>query len=212
MADSQYDHAMSSTSCKAHLETIDERTVAIRLLRQAHVMTWNQVLESWRGDGAAGDALGEALAGLPFAAFHWETPALNLEGLDRPFECVAVNAPSIDQPPDRAPFDEHLRGADEVVCFPNLGGDALMIVPAHQDDDSAYAHLARFLRHAPTAQQRALWRAVGRELPECLRDGTVWLNTAGGGVAWLHVRLDRRPKYYLHAVYRKPPASSTGAP
>ncbi|MGI9175867.1 MAG: DUF6940 family protein [Rhodothermales bacterium] len=24
----------------------------------------------------------------------------------------------------------------------------------------------------------------------------MWLSTAGGGVSWLHVRLDSRPKYY----------------
>ena len=31
----------------------------------------------------------------------------------------------------------------------------------------------------------------------------IWLSTAGHGVAWLHVRLDSRPKYYLHAPYRE---------
>jgi len=29
-----------------------------------------------------------------------------------------------------------------------------------------------------------------------------WLSTAGGGVAWLHVRLDTRPKYYRYNPYR----------
>jgi hypothetical protein len=29
----------------------------------------------------------------------------------------------------------------------------------------------------------------------------VWLSTAGAGVAWLHVRLDDRPKYYSHRPY-----------
>jgi NADH:ubiquinone oxidoreductase subunit len=30
----------------------------------------------------------------------------------------------------------------------------------------------------------------------------VWLSTAGMGVAWLHVRLDDRPKYYGYSPYR----------
>jgi hypothetical protein len=30
----------------------------------------------------------------------------------------------------------------------------------------------------------------------------LWLSTAGQGVFWLHVRLDRYPKYYNHAPYR----------
>ncbi len=29
-----------------------------------------------------------------------------------------------------------------------------------------------------------------------------WLNTEGGGVAWLHVRIDQRPKYYHYAPYK----------
>ncbi len=30
----------------------------------------------------------------------------------------------------------------------------------------------------------------------------LWLSTAGGGVAWLHVRLDSRPKYYGYSPYK----------
>ena len=33
----------------------------------------------------------------------------------------------------------------------------------------------------------------------------VWLSTAGGGVDWLHVRLDDRPKYYRHREWRQRP-------
>ena len=30
-----------------------------------------------------------------------------------------------------------------------------------------------------------------------------WVSTAGGGVAWLHVRLDSAPKYYTHRPYTR---------
>ena len=30
----------------------------------------------------------------------------------------------------------------------------------------------------------------------------LWLSTAGGGVDWLHMRLDKRPKYYRHLPWR----------
>jgi hypothetical protein len=30
----------------------------------------------------------------------------------------------------------------------------------------------------------------------------IWLSTAGDGIAWLHVRLDSRPKYYSYGPYR----------
>ncbi len=35
-----------------------------------------------------------------------------------------------------------------------------------------------------------------------ISDRPIWLSTAGGGVAWLHVRLDSTPKYYGYAPYR----------
>jgi hypothetical protein len=31
----------------------------------------------------------------------------------------------------------------------------------------------------------------------------IWLNTAGAGVPWFHVRLDKRPKYYGVDPYRQ---------
>ena len=30
----------------------------------------------------------------------------------------------------------------------------------------------------------------------------LWLSTNGLGVAWLHARIDARPKYYSHRPYR----------
>jgi len=46
------------------------------------------------------------------------------------------------------------------------------------------------------------WKLVGGAMERRLGPRPVWLSTAGGGVAWLHVRLDDRPKYYGYAQYR----------
>jgi len=32
---------------------------------------------------------------------------------------------------------------------------------------------------------------------------TFWVSTSGLGVAWLHVRVDSKPKYYSHEAYRE---------
>ena len=80
----------------------------------------------------------------------------------------------------------------------------MLIVPAPMTRSHAcYAHLARFLRGAPAAQVRAFWSVVGQAALR--RMGTIpfWLSTAGLGVAWLHIRLDSRPKYYRYAAYRQ---------
>ena len=59
-----------------------------------------------------------------------------------------------------------VRAADadrRVVTFPNLGNDAVLVVPCPSAGvaDAAYVHLAAFVRHAPAAQVHELWRAVG---------------------------------------------------
>lgn len=88
--------------------------------------------------------------------------------------------------------------------FSSLGGDALLIAPCPGGESSAYAHLGAFVRHAPTERIDSLWQAVGEQLQQRLGHRPVWLNTAGGGVAWLHVRLDDTPKYYAYAPFRNP--------
>ena len=42
-----------------------------------------------------------------------------------------------------------------------------------------------------------------RELLPKRGDAPTWVSTAGGGVAWLHVRLDSAPKYYTHRPYTR---------
>jgi hypothetical protein len=88
------------------------------------------------------------------------------------------------------------------VAFSNLGGDAVLVVP-WAAAGLAYPDLASFLRTAPESQKRELWRQVGSSVATRLSDRELWLNTAGGGVAWLHVRLDSTPKYYHHQPYRR---------
>jgi hypothetical protein len=118
---------------------------------------------------------------------------------DRPFEFVVLDSPELERRPTPEAFAEHFESAraDDILEFSNLGGDAIM--------HSAYGHLGAFVRNAHEAQRLALWQAVGDATAR--RPGTmpVWLSTAGAGVAWLHVRLDDRPKYYAYAPFRAAP-------
>jgi hypothetical protein len=149
-------------------------------------------------------ALNEALARAPFPAFRWETPAVTAATLSRPFEFVLLSAPQLARRADPATFAEHFRAGEVVVQFASLGRDALLIAPCPTGDLAPYAHLGAFVREAPAAQRDAFWRQVGEAMSHRVGSRPVWLNTEGGGVAWLHVRLDDRPKYYGHAPYRAP--------
>jgi hypothetical protein len=124
--------------------------------------------------------------------------------VSRPFEFVLPDSPGLAQHPDPQAFAEHFAAADkEVVAFPNLGKDAILVVPCPIIEPSAYGHLAAFARLAPESQRHALWRQVGEAMERRVGGKPVWLSTAGAGVSWLHVRLDDRPKYYGFGPYRR---------
>ena len=148
------------------------------------------------------------LAATPWRAFRWECPAVFLATLDRPFECVVVEAPELADAADDRPFADAFarHGGALAFAMPNLGGDAQLIVPTPQNaarNGAVYPHLAAFLRGASEAQQQAFWQVAAQTMKARLSDQPLWLNTAGAGVAWLHLRLDQRPKYYAHTPYRE---------
>ena len=129
----------------------------------------------------------------------------------RPFECVLLDSPALARKPDPNAFAEHFGNAapnEIVLAFPNLGHDALLVVPCPNAEPSIYGHLATFVRGAPEPQKHSLWELVGKVMEEKLGPVPVWLSTAGAGVSWLHVRLDKRPKYYGFGPYRNLPKRS----
>ena len=168
--------------------------------------TWGEVVERWRNDPVFCDFFTELLASMPFEAFFWETPPIDASTFERPFECVVADArvlASVDADGDA--FAQHFAGADEpIIRFENLGGDAMLVVPT-PDEDVDCAHLAAFLRTAPRSTSRELWRRVGEAVEERLSERSMWVSTSGAGVYWLHVRLDRRPKYYVWRPYATRP-------
>ena len=106
--------------------------------------------------------------------------------------------------------------------FQNLGGDAILIAPTDwkespsSSSSSCYGHLANFVRGASDEQNVQLWQIVAETLSDRLLGSSppssattmtaassepVWFSTAGTGVAWLHFRLDSRPKYYLYQPF-----------
>jgi hypothetical protein len=172
----------------------------------ARPASYADVLRSWRDDEAFRSDFNDILAGAPFAAFRWETPCVTSSTLTRPFEFVLLDSPHLVRRPEPEAFAEHFEGVSgaEVVVFPNLGGDAVMVVPCPiAAPSSPYGHLAAFVREAPDRQCHSFWQAVGHAMARRVGTKPVWLSTAGAGVSWLHVRLDDRPKYYGFGPYRQ---------
>jgi hypothetical protein len=167
---------------------------------------FSEVLRWWQDDAVFRAFFIALLADAPFPAFRWETPPITAASAGRPFEFVLLDSTGLASRPDPDAFAEHFSGqaaSGDVVSFPNLNNDAILVVPCPLGPVSAYGHLAAFVRQAPDAQKHSLWRLVGELMERRLGPRPVWLSTAGAGVSWLHVRLDQRPKYYGHAQYRE---------
>ncbi len=180
------------------------RVIRVSIELDSSPVSYADVLRRWQDDADFRSMFNGLLADSPFAAFRWETPPITTASASRPFEFVLLDSPGLASKPDADTFAEHFDGGGEggVVEFPNLGKDAIMIVPRPNGPISAYGHIGTFVRQAPEPQRHALWELVGAAMQRRLGTKPVWLSTAGAGVSWLHVRLDDRPKYYGYAPYR----------
>ena len=151
----------------------------------------------------------------PYKAVFFETKGCSAQNWDRKqFEFVLVDAPSLqsfaESNPDPQAFAEHLSVCRSYGCaFPNLGGDAQLIAPKARtpldgSDAIPYSHLAAFCRHAPDDQVAHVWQLAAQEYQQRISSTseTMWFSTSGTGIAWLHFRLDRRPKYYTYKPFR----------
>jgi hypothetical protein len=174
--------------------------------RDGSPLPYAEVLRAWQTDESFRTFFISLLTDAPVVAYRWETPAITATTAERQFEFVLLDAPGLDRAPDSDAFADQFRTAKDgqrVVAFPNLGNDAVLVVPCPAGPATAYPHLAAFVRNAPDAQKHELWRTVGAAMEARLGPNPVWLSTAGMGVPWLHVRLDSRPKYYGFAPYQQ---------
>ena len=186
----------------------DVHTVHLR--RGTTTLTWSDFAAGLANDPQLRDAFSHALANAPLDAFFWECVPVSRDTRDQPFHSVLLDAPTLaGAPADTVSFADKLQGtaAPQVRTFLNLGKDAWLVVPAPADQPNSHVHLASFLRSASKAQIHRLWQDTGEALARWLAESAapVWLSTCGTGVFWLHVRLDRHPKYISHAPFRARP-------
>lgn len=197
---------------RSHLEKLPaNRGLKFFIELDAKAATFSDVLHGWQSDQTFRAMFNSLLAECPFSAIRWETPCVTKDSLSQPFEFVVLDSPYLARPPEPTVFAEYFQQSPEedILVFPNLGGDAMMVVPRQKTSVSAYGHLAAFVREAPEAQWQKLWQTVATAMLKRVSAKPVWLSTAGGGVSWLHVRLDDWPKYYGYGPYRLAGSSSS---
>jgi|AntRauTorckE5430_2_1112549.scaffolds.fasta_scaffold13335_2 hypothetical protein len=167
-------------------------------------LTYAQVIELWRTDADFRQFYNQTLATSVFDAYFWENPPINNDTIHQLYEFVLVNSPILSkvQASKKAfskYFNEHKHG---IVCFENLGKDALLIVPSPIIENLDFPHLSTLVRNATNSQLHAFWQIIGEQIKGRLSDEKIWVSTSGLGVFWLHIRLDDRPKYYQYRPYK----------
>lgn len=177
-----------------------------QLLHQGNAVSYERAVRGLCEEREVRELFAECLRIAPYDAFFWETPSVASESRDRGFEFVLIDSPILARvTAEPAPFARELGSTtDSCVMFPNLSGDAWLVVPRALAEGEHYAHLARFVRGAPYAQVDEFFRAVGLTIARWWseRAEPLWVSTSGLGVHWLHVRLDTRPKYYNYGPYK----------
>ncbi|MEM9217826.1 MAG: hypothetical protein AAGD25_26235 [Cyanobacteria bacterium P01_F01_bin.150] len=114
---------------------------------------------------------------------------------------VAI-APSSFRLADADAYRTHLNRLPEgqhVATFQNLSGESTLITP---EDTGAYGHIRAFCRLAPEPLWDELWQQVGVLAQEAIaHQSSIWCNTHGHGVPWVHIRFDPTHKYAVFPPY-----------
>lgn len=177
-----------------------------QILQDGKMMSVEEVVSHWKNTPVFRTFYNGILVDSPFEAFFWELPPMTTQTLQQDFEFVLVNSTALPRiRANKKAFQEHFdrHPNEQILSFPNLSGDAQLIVPTPQGSLQNYAHLANVVRYTPVNQMDELWKVIGEEYERMLEiEKPRWLSTAGLGVSWLHIRVDSRPKYYRFRDYK----------
>lgn len=179
----------------------------VTIAENERTLTFADVITAWRDDAAFRAFYCTTLAATSHPAFFWEMPPIRRGFMDTPYEFALIRSDALARmAPDTEAFAAAFRTAGSFIAtFPNLGGDATLVAPEQIAAATCYAHLAAFVRMAPSPQQHELFRALAHAVDGLLRtqNRRFWVSTSGLGIAWLHIRIDTVPKYYQHRPYAR---------
>lgn len=185
-------------------EKISSRTIKYQITDEKNKLSFQQVIDLWKSSSEFGVFFNSILKECSFEAFFWEVKPVISSTLDEAFEFVLVESSALATlNANKFPFAKYLLSNDsDVVVFPNLGKDALLVVPNEIGQVNDYTHIANFVRNASRNQVVQLWKKVGEVYEKEIGQNSKWLSTSGLGVAWLHIRIDSKPKYYQYKPYK----------
>ena len=130
--------------------------------------------------------------------FQWNTSVLKNDGN---VECRQHFRTNNDLPSDQNKKDFHEQISNSknkyVIAFLNLSKDTMLVVPMPVRGKN-YATLRDFIDNAPEIQQQHFWKKVAQTAHKFMKKKVnLFISVHGLGVAYTHVRISTRPKYYF---------------
>lgn len=183
----------------------DSTAIRFNILKNDTLISFQEVFELWESNSDFIEFYVQSIKEFDFKAFFWEHPGLTMQTIVRPYECILQKSENFDSRiiNERA-FKDYLHTSNYVEDFLNLGKNARLVIPTKQSNAEVYKHLGSFIFHAESLQIQALFNRIGTVVQqEIEKQAMIWLNTAGMGVIWLHVRMDTKPKYYRTKNYKR---------
>lgn len=178
-------------------------SIRIAVKERGTRISHQQFLEILKEDPGFREQYNDYLAGCGFEAFFWENKPVTRQTLDEDYEFNLINSDFLAGcPPNSSTFQSYFRDDKAVICFPNFGNDAQLIVPCPVKEPSVYTHIGNFVRNADVSQKHEFWKQVGEETLRHIGEEPKWLSTSGLGVFWLHIRIDSYPKYFQTEAYK----------
>jgi hypothetical protein len=182
-----------------------DTAVRFKILENESSISFQKVFKLWEKEPEFIDFYANSLKDFGFKAFFWEHPGLTENTISKPYECILQKSKTLDSRTiNEQAFSDYLNSSNGAEDFLNLGKNARLVIPTKQSNSEIYKHFGSFIFNAENAQIQAFFQKVGtivqREIEE---KPMIWLNTAGMGVIWLHVRMDTKPKYYKTKNYKR---------
>lgn len=125
------------------------------------------------------------------------------------FEFVLIKTSGFASNPDITTFGiEKLNtNSNHIIWFPNPSNTALLIVPCfnHSYSMDNYIHIGKFMKSHNVKQKQKLVIKMFELYFKLLKsepNNKLWLSTHGKGVGWLHIRIDKIPRYITWNKYK----------
>jgi hypothetical protein len=191
-------------------EQINDRTTKFKPKWRSNNkrITYKEFLDGLKnGNQLLDDFISALKDGTTYDQYYFESIPVTSSTQDKDYEFVLVKSYGLDRPATPNIFQSHFTNQCLSVQFLSLGGDTTLISPCPPNGGSmqTYVHLAPFVKNGPVAKVKdALKKASGAMQDKLSQTSSKWWwSTAGGAVAWLHIRIDPRPKYYNYGPYKR---------